>query len=636
MNSDRVTRRRVLEAGLVFSGIATAGCSGQEETETRPPASPSPTVSPTATQTEESTPDNIAPWDLAANVTRWAWYPNDPALWSRSEEPYDFQKAGKRWLAAPTSEGSVRCRVEDDAPPGNAGFYIDLGPLNEVGSITIESETVQSGSDGDQQLAVALYADVSDDGDYFSWTPKDDREAFAGMGGDVEGLGLFPAGGEVTLDAATQLDLVPPKETKLVRIGDLQRGSIAGVDPLSRVALQVGVFGGGEGTVEELIVDRISTASAEAEATEIDWPMADHDYRNQGLTPAEGPIAPVEPRWTFETDGPVRSSPAVINDMVYVGSDDGRLYAIDAASGKEVWSFETDGPVVSSPAFLRHVVYVGSDDGRLYAVNAGTGNELWRYETDDRIRSSPTVQASGVPTGIESLLGFGSDDGGMYLLDPARAEEVKTLATDHAIVSTPMFMYNKYGGWEVGVGSTDPRGREYWWIPNEEEGKGESFTVLETRGPNYASLSHPQDGTNTWYRASEDGTLSEMAASPHLPEWTYEGAGDAIRTTPVASRRIVYFGSWDGSLYAVNRASGEGKWSHGVGAKINSSPAVTAGTLYFGSDDGRVYAVDAETGDRVWSFGTGGKVVSSPAVRDGTVYVGSNDGTVYALAESTG
>lgn len=632
MDSDSVTRRQILEAGVLVSGTAVAGCSELGGTERVETPSETATASPTARRTDETPSDEFAPWDLAANVSGWAWYPKDPALWGRSEEPYDVQQAGGRWLAEPTAEGSVRCRVEGDAPPGNAGFYVDLGPVNEVGPITIETETVRSDVDGDQRLAVALYVDVSDEGDYFEWTSKGDREAFAGMGGDVEALGLLSAGGEVTLAPDTELDLVPPQEPKLITVDELRRGSIAGVDPLSRVALQIGVLGGGEGTVEELIVHRIATGVAELEVTEMDWPMAHYDYRNQGLTPAEGPTAPVEPRWTFETDGAVRSSPAIVDETVYVGSDDGHLYAIDAETGTEVWSFETGGPVVSSPAFLRHVVYVGSDDGRLYALSAETGDEIWTYETDGRIRSSPTVQATGVPAGIESLLGFGSHDGGLYLLDPATAEEVKTLDTDYAIVSTPMFMYNEYGKWEIGVGSTDPRGREYWWIPDTREGYGETFTVLETESPNFASLSHPQDGTNTWYRASEDGTLTEMADSQTLPEWTFDGADDAIRTTPVASRHIVYFGSWDGSLYAVNRASGERKWSHAIGARINSTPAITAGTLYFGSDDGYVYAVDAQTGEREWSFGTGGEVVSSPAVVEGSVYVGSNDGSVYALA----
>ncbi|MEI6842439.1 MAG: PQQ-binding-like beta-propeller repeat protein, partial [Methanomicrobiales archaeon] len=66
--------------------------------------------------------------------------------------------------------------------------------------------------------------------------------------------------------------------------------------------------------------------------------------------------------------GLVKSSPAVSNGYVYVGSDDNSLYAIDVVSGKEKWRFKTGGSVSSSPAVSNGVVYVGSADGNLYAI----------------------------------------------------------------------------------------------------------------------------------------------------------------------------------------------------------------------------------------------------------------------------
>jgi outer membrane protein assembly factor BamB len=55
-------------------------------------------------------------------------------------------------------------------------------------------------------------------------------------------------------------------------------------------------------------------------------------------------------RWKFKTRGRVYSSPAVAGGVVFVGSTDGNLYAIDAATGAERWKFATQGRVVSSPA----------------------------------------------------------------------------------------------------------------------------------------------------------------------------------------------------------------------------------------------------------------------------------------------
>ena len=68
---------------------------------------------------------------------------------------------------------------------------------------------------------------------------------------------------------------------------------------------------------------------------------------------------------------------------------------------------------------------------------------------------------------------------------------------------------------------------------------------------------------------------------------------------------------------------------------METSPAVAGGTVYDGSDDGTVYALDAATGRLRWADTTVGAIGSSPAATGGTVYVGSVDGTVYALIAGT-
>jgi len=72
-------------------------------------------------------------------------------------------------------------------------------------------------------------------------------------------------------------------------------------------------------------------------------------------------------QWTFTTGGIVSAAPAVANGVVYVGSQDGTIYALLADSGAELWSFPTGGPILSSPAVVNGVVYVGSNDSNVYA-----------------------------------------------------------------------------------------------------------------------------------------------------------------------------------------------------------------------------------------------------------------------------
>jgi eukaryotic-like serine/threonine-protein kinase len=100
--------------------------------------------------------------------------------------------------------------------------------------------------------------------------------------------------------------------------------------------------------------------------------------------------------WIYATGGSVYSSPAVANGVVYIGSRDDNLYALDATTGAKLWSYTTDWFVDSSPAVANGVVYVGSEDDNVYALDVGTGARLWNYNTGANIfYASPTV-ANGV------------------------------------------------------------------------------------------------------------------------------------------------------------------------------------------------------------------------------------------------
>ena len=85
------------------------------------------------------------------------------------------------------------------------------------------------------------------------------------------------------------------------------------------------------------------------------------------------------------------SSPAVADDLVVVGSDDGSVYALDASSGTTRWKRATGGPVRSSPAIAEGAVYVGSNDGNLHAFDLATGEPRWQSPVGFEIVSSPAV-----------------------------------------------------------------------------------------------------------------------------------------------------------------------------------------------------------------------------------------------------
>lgn len=103
--------------------------------------------------------------------------------------------------------------------------------------------------------------------------------------------------------------------------------------------------------------------------------------------------------WRSRTNGPVISSPELEKGVVYIGSADKYLYALDARNGRVLWKTETDGQITSSPKYANGAVYVGSIDHYLYSVDAETGDIRWRYKTGGPIPSSPEVEGNIVYVG---------------------------------------------------------------------------------------------------------------------------------------------------------------------------------------------------------------------------------------------
>ena len=115
-------------------------------------------------------------------------------------------------------------------------------------------------------------------------------------------------------------------------------------------------------------------------------------------------------RWTQELGGRrIYSTACVAEKHLYLGCGDGKVYCLEAASGKTLWSVPTGNGIDSSPAMSGDAVLIGSEDFFFYALDAATGEVHWKYETGLGISSSAAV--------FENLVVVGSKDGFLYAFE---------------------------------------------------------------------------------------------------------------------------------------------------------------------------------------------------------------------------
>ena len=272
------------------------------------------------------------------------------------------------------------------------------------------------------------------------------------------------------------------------------------------------------------------------------------------------------------------SSPTVVAGIVYFGSGDHHVYAIDAGSGALRWKFETGSVVHASPAVADGVVYIGSWGRNLYALNAETGALIWKFQTGDDTDIYNQVGIAGSAAVAGGTVFFGCRDGHFYALD--------------ARTGARKWAHDNKKGWVIASPAVE-RGVVYF--PTSD---GERFKALD---------------------AATGATI-------------YDISNKAVSfSSPAIAQGTVFYGSSDGWLHAVDASTGRIKAEFQTdGSRANASKYIDRdghidnAALYPDFTlDGMIIGLD-----RMFSLGS---VLSSPAVVDGVVYFGSTDGNVYAI-----
>jgi outer membrane protein assembly factor BamB len=271
----------------------------------------------------------------------------------------------------------------------------------------------------------------------------------------------------------------------------------------------------------------------------------------------------------------------------------------------------------------------------------------WRFRTGGRVYSSPAVLADAVFVG--------STDGSVYSLDRDTGALKWKLATKARVVSSPAVQdgtvyFESYDSHLYAVDAAS--GQVKWKFATKGEKR---FSAAHIHGivpesevvpdPFDFYLSSPAVWNGAVYFGSGDGSVYAVDAVSGSLKWAFK-TGDVVHASPAVADGTLYIGSWDSYFYALDAMTGAERWRFKTGEDpvihnqvgIQSSAAVVDGVVFFGCRDSKLYALDERTGAKVWAFDNKGSwVIGSPAVKDGKVYFTTSDtGLFHAVDARTG
>ena len=345
-----------------------------------------------------------------------------------------------------------------------------------------------------------------------------------------------------------------------------------------------------------------ATTTLTADLSPQTWAQSRRTLQNAGYTSDQAPVPQVE-KWIASSNGPIIAAPAVVGGLVYFIGEDGQARALDTHTGQVVWDYPTGVPSSSAPAVAGDLVFFTLRPGRILALNKATGSLVWEKVFDDPILASPII--------ADGSLYIGVSDRRLYALDAATGQERWTFASND-------------------------------WIPSE--------------------IAY-EDGTVAL--SSLGGLVHVINAKTGRQRLQYKtGRGRSSAGGPVIQGDLVYFGSYGGRLWAVDRHAWSRPWDRFVlfwkanfyiwgwsgspaiqrgsvwavdlGGNVTRTPAVAHGLVYGANDVAKVLAVDAATGDERWTTQLEGKITSAPSVAGNTLLIGTEEGTVFGLDAFTG
>jgi len=310
-------------------------------------------------------------------------------------------------------------------------------------------------------------------------------------------------------------------------------------------------------------------------------------------------------KWKFKTHGKILSSATVVNDVIYFGSDDSCLYALDN-SGSLKWKFRSNGKICSTPTVKDSVVYFNNFGGMFYAVNTRTGKEMWSFKTDGE--SPRTGKGLNWCTPKDMVM---ADPWDFYLSSP--------------VIDGSMIYFGS--------------GALVYAINMETKA-----LIWKYNAPNIIH-STPAIADGMIYFGCWDSKLYALNILTGTLVWNFQSGLDTgnhgmegIQSSPSVVDSLVIIGSRDANVYALHAKTGKKLWMQSFGGSwMPSSFAIVNKTVYTSSSDGKgFFSLDLKNGKINYSTNTSLFTFSTPAIANQLAFIGVMNGSLMSIDLTSG
>jgi polyvinyl alcohol dehydrogenase (cytochrome) len=404
-----------------------------------------------------------------------------------------------------------------------------------------------------------------------------------------------------------------------------------------------------------------------------------------GLTAAQIPRLKLKWAFGYPSGVSANAQPTIASGRVFVGSDNGYVYSIDAKTGCIYWSFENGSIIrnaltvapVSGQGDAKYGVFFGDGHANVFALNAQDGKLLWKTKADPhfiaRITAGVRYFDGKLIVPVSSSEEFSSGNpgypcctsrGSVVALDANTGKQiwkawvVPDEPKPYKTMANGVVLYAPAGGAVWNSPTIDPVKRAVYF------GTGDATTAPSPKTTDAIMAVDLDTGKLLWsYQATENDVFmggcngpnaSEACPKPMGPDMDI-GNSPILRTLP-NGKRVLIAGTKSADIFALD-PDDNGKLLyrvHPLGLPLNGNGRGRASIVWGGAADDRLAyygigaaglaAVQQANGERVWLFappppaggGRGASLGAATTAIPGVVFQGSSDGKLYAVSAADG